>query len=204
MKLPGPALAALTFGTILVWSGIKGWSVLGTIQDVVSGKKPAGTTLPGNPISAPTGPASSTAAAGTASSSAVVSDAMQYQGHPYKYGGAPGKDGQGPWDCSSFVNWVVSHDLGLAWPGSGRYDGTTHGPPTGSWAAWFLARGGGSTTVKKADLQAGDIIVWAGHMGIAINGTQMISAETPKNGTLVGGLVGTGPLLCYGRLPGVS
>lgn len=202
----GVAAVAGVFGVLLVWSAIKGWSLLGTIQDVVAGKKPAGTTRTGTPISAPAGPAGgSSGTPGAAATGSQIADRfMQYQGHLYKYGGFPGRAGTDPWDCSSAVNWVVSHDLGLPWPGSGRYDGTSHGPPTGSWAAWLLAHGGGSTTVKRAQVQAGDIIVWAGHMGIATSNTQMISAENPTYGTLVGAIDGggAGPVLVYGRLAG--
>src|SRR6516164_5647733 len=39
-KLNGVALAAIGAGSILTWSGIKGWSVIGTIGDVISGKAP--------------------------------------------------------------------------------------------------------------------------------------------------------------------
>lgn len=202
----GVALLAVSSGIVLVWSAVKGWSVLGTVQDIVAGKQPAGTTRPGSPIAAPAGPAgsSSGAAGGTASGIVIANTFMGYQGHQYRYGGAPGRDGKGPWDCSSSSNWVLSHDLGLPWPGTGRYDGLTHGPPTGAWAAWFLAHSGGTTTVKRNQVQAGDVIVWATHMGVAITDTQMVSAENPKNGTLVGAIDGAapGPILAIGRYPG--
>ncbi len=204
MKINGVALATTATGILFAWSGIKGWSVLGTLQDVISGKQPAGTTGTSHPITQSGTPAvSSSGTPGSASGSAISSDASQYVGHKYVYGGAPGAAGTGGWDCSSFVNWVVSHDLGLPWPGAGRYTGTTHGPPTGQWAAWFLAKGGGSTTVKAADVQAGDIIVWATHMGIAVSNTQMISAQNPSIGTQVSAIAGDapGPILVYGRLP---
>lgn len=198
------AIATTATGVLLAWSGIKGWSVLGTLQDVISGKQPAGTTGPTYPITAAGSPAvSSTGTPSSADGSQISADGTKYVGHKYVYGGAPGANGADPWDCSSFVNWVVSHDLGLPWPGSGRYSGTTHGPPTAQWAAWLLAKGGGSTTVKAADVQAGDIIVWATHMGIAVSNTQMVSAQNPSIGTQVSNIAGDapGPVLVYGRLP---
>lgn len=205
MKISGVAIGALSAGVLLAWSGIKGWSVLGTLQDVVSGKQPAGTTGAGTPISGATAPLSSsgTAAAGTGSGS-IVSDAEKYKGHAYLYGGAPGAAGTSPWDCSSFCNWVLSHDLGLPWPGKGRYDGKSHGPTTVLWAAWFRAGSGGTSVVPRSQVQAGDIIVWAAHMGIAISNSQMISAENPKSGTGISNIDGggSGPLLVCGRMPG--
>lgn len=202
MKINGGALAAISFGTIFLWSGLKGWSVLGTVQDIVTGHQPTGSTRPGHPITpASTAPGAATSNGDTGN--AVADDALRYEGHAYRYGGAPGPDGSKPWDCSSCVNWVVSHDLGYAWPGSGRYDGRTHGPTSGQWGAWFLAHGGGSTTVKRADVQAGDIICWSGHVGIAINNKQMLSARNPSSGTGVSNIDGggSGVLICYGRLP---
>jgi hypothetical protein len=56
--------------------------------------------------------------------------------------------------------------------------------------------------VSRENVQAGDIIVWVGHMGIAISNTHYMSALNPKTTTKVrpidGG--GNGPLMIYGRL----
>lgn len=190
---------ALGAGVLLFWSGFKGWGIVSTLQDIITGKKPSGPA-----VNAPqnVNPLTSQAASGSASvpQGSIASDAMQYQGHAYVYGGAPGRNGQNPWDCSSFCNWVLSHDLNLAWPGTGRYDGTSHGPPTGQWGAWFIAK---RATVAGgiANAQAGDVVVWTGHMGIAIGGGQMISALDPADGTKVTPIqgYGNGPLLCVGR-----
>jgi len=37
----------------------------------------------------------------------------------------------------------------------------------------------GMQWISRAQVQSGDIIVWAGHMGMAINNTQFISALNP-------------------------
>lgn len=191
----GIYFSALGAGVLLFWSGFKGWSIVSTVQDVITGKQPAGPAVnaPANPLTAASQGMTSLAAPGS-----IAADALNYTGHAYRYGGAPGKDGSQPWDCSSFVNWVVSHDLNLAWPGSGRYDGTSHGPPTGVWAAWILGRG---MSVKGglAAAQANDIVVWTGHMGIAIGGGQMVSALNPAEGTKISGWAPNGPLLAIGR-----
>jgi cell wall-associated NlpC family hydrolase len=98
------------------------------------------------------------------------------------------------------VNFVVGVKAGMAIPGNspGKYTGSTHGPPTGAWAVWS-----GMSTVKRADVQAGDILLWLGHMGIAIDNKQMISALNPRVGTkitVIDAGVGRGPLVRIGRL----
>lgn len=204
-KFSGPALGAISVGVILVWSGFRGWSVLGTVQDIIAGKRPKGATGTQHPITAASSPAILSAGGGTgATGNAIADDALHYGGHAYLYGGAPGKDGSGPWDCSSYANWVLSHDLDLPWPGTGQYDGATHGPTTIQWGAWFRSGASGATTVQRGDVRPGDVIVWSGHMGIAVSSTQMISARTPALGTGVGDIDGggSGPLICYGRMPG--
>jgi cell wall-associated NlpC family hydrolase len=195
-KLNGIALAAVGAGSILIWSGIKGWSVLGTIGDVISGKAPNQEAV--YSLSDPGAPTND-ALVGGATGSAISDDALKYQGHAYNYGGAPGTNGESPWDCSSFCNWVVGHDMHMAIPGysPGQYNGSVHGPPTGSWGIWP-----GLRRLSRSDVQAGDLIVWAGHMGIAISNSHMVSALDPKHGTEVTPIdgYGNGPILKYGRL----
>src|ERR1700757_552273 len=129
MPINGVALSSVAVGSILLWSGVKGWNVTKTFGEVITGVKPSGTNE--NLLTAPGG--SSNAIGFT--SSGIANDALQYQGHAYLFGGSPGKSGLDPWDCSSFVNWVVGHDSHRSIPGypNGSYDGSVHGPPTGSW-----------------------------------------------------------------------
>lgn len=188
MTINGVALSSVAAGSILLWSGIKGWNVTRTIGEIISGKAPTGTDE--NVLTS----ASSGSAVGF-TSSGTANDALQYNGHAYSYGGAPGKDGKSPWDCSSFVNWVIGHDLRRAIPGygPGQYDGSVHGPPTGSWIAWM-------THINQSDTQAGDLVVSATHMGIVIGPNQMISALNSRLGTKITPINGyfSGPVF-YGR-----
>jgi cell wall-associated NlpC family hydrolase len=204
MPINGRALAVTGIGLTFVWSGIKGWSILGTIGDVIAGVPPSAQVT--NPVAslgtagAVAGDATGAVASGASGASGLAAIFMQYQGHPYLYGGAPGPDGSRKWDCSSAVNWIVSVKGGKAIPGygPGKYRGTTHGPPTGSWAIWP-----GMQWISRAQVQSGDILVWAGHMGMAINHTQFISALNPTLKTRVGSIdggVGRGPLIRIGRL----
>jgi cell wall-associated NlpC family hydrolase len=190
----GLALTAIGAGSLFVWSGIKGWSLLPTVTDIISGKQPSG----GNVLTLVSGSADGTGATGNA----IADDALKYKGHPYVFGGAPGSAGNNPWDCSSFCNWVVGHDGGNAIPGIKHYDGTTHGPPTGSWAIWP-----GTRRVTHSELQAGDLIIWATHMGIYIGNNKMISARSPMLKTGIDDIpnpnkIGLGPVLRYGRIGG--
>lgn len=207
MGTNGKAYTLVGVGVLFAWSGIKGWSILQTIQDIVQGHPPTQTNV--HPIVS-TGPISTsgnsqTVPGATVTNNAVADDAQLYKGHIYKFGGAPGRDGKNPWDCSSFVNWVVGRDLGMPIPGyaAGKYDGSVHGPPTTSWGVWS-----GLSHIKRADVQAGDIIVWALHMGIAISNKQMISATGPDGtpSTVVGDIDsgGNGPILAYGRLTALT
>lgn len=195
MATSGKGLAALGIGSLFLWSGIKGWSVLGTLGDLVAGNKPS--QSPANAFVTPD--ESQSFGGGTGGSAGSIADiASQYKGHAYSYGGAPGPSGNQPWDCSSFVNFVVGIRMGLAIPGygPGAYNGKVHGPPTGTWGVWS-----GLKHVSRADVQRGDIIVWLNHMGIATANNEMISALNEKAGTDFTPIDGhgNGPILCYGR-----
>lgn len=133
---------------------------------------------------------------------ALSSDALQYVGHQYVFGGAPGIDGKGPWDCSSFMNWVLGHDFGLKLPGSLRagYDGTSHGPVVASYATW-----GNAVTVPSP--QAGDLVLYLPnvHIGMATSPTTFVSALNPGLGTLNGPIKGAAPgAIMYRRVIGIS
>lgn len=170
------ALGAIAIGSVLLFAGIKGYSIPQTLQDVITGKSPlsqAQTT----PITSNVTASAATAAGG---GSALAADAVTYVGHCYKFGGAPGTDGKGCWDCSSFMNWVVGHDGGMAIPGypAGSYDGASHGPST---LAWLLF----GTGISAAAAQSGDLIVGETHMGMVTTPGNYVSAHDPTEGTTV-------------------
>jgi cell wall-associated NlpC family hydrolase len=196
-RISGPALGSIAAGGLLVFAGIKGYSILTTIRDLIQGKTPVSQTQ----VNAITGQAGSGGAPVSAqTSSSIANDALSYQGHCYSFGGAPGTSGTGCWDCSSFVNWVLGHDLGLPIPGvrAGAYDGSSHGPTTLEYLVWGSA-------VSRANVAAGDLCVWQTHMGIAISNSQLVAAETPSQGTAVATIDGTtqslGEILFCRRVP---
>lgn len=173
----------------MLWSGIKGWNVTRTVGEIISGQAPKGTDE--NKLITPD--ATSGNAVGF-TSSGIANYALQFQGHAYFFGGAPGISGQNPWDCSSFANWVYSK-TGHAIPGygPGKYDGSVHGPPTGLWLGWMQH-------ISQNEAQPGDVVVSATHMGIVIGPNQMVSALNSKLGTKITPINGyfSGPIF-YGR-----
>ena len=183
----GLAVAAVAGGVLLAWSGIKGNRVTDVLRELLSGKQPSNTNA--YPIAGSSGTGGFQ---GSATGSAIAQDALQYQGHKYLYGGPSNVNGG--WDCSSFVSWVLGHDLGLQIPGGSwskvTNNGGSHGPTTLSYLAWS-----GASTVghSASDAQAGDLCVWQSHMGIAIGGGRMISALNPSLGTEVTTISGGAP-----------
>jgi cell wall-associated NlpC family hydrolase len=141
----------------------------------------------------------------------IAQDALKYAGQRYTYGGPA--DRPGDWDCSSFVSYVLGHDLGMVLPGGGRYGSPAypphaHGPVVLSYAGWA-----GATTLPAGMAPAaGDLCVWAGagplgHIGIALDGTHMISALDTQYGTLVTPIAGNGPAgvtVQYRRINGAA
>ena len=109
-------------------------------------------------------------AAGSGLGAQVAADALGYVGQVrYRWGGAT-PDG---WDCSGFVTWVLHHDFGFDLPSN---DHTV----TGQFLLWSGAR-----TVKRADMQPGDLVCWPGHIGIAVDAKMMVNANLfgGRNGT---------------------
>ena len=203
MAVSGLGVMYTATGFLLVYSGLKNVTLKDELSSFLKGSVP-----PANLTGAPTigiagsggggssgssGGASTSAAPGSGGGdSSIATDALKYVGHKYLYGGAPGTNGSKPWDCSSFCNWVLGHDLGLPIPGYGygQYDGSVHGPTTLQYLVWSNA-----TTVSHSskDAKSGDLCVWQTHMGIAIGNGQMVSALNESLGTKVTSIDGTVP-----------
>jgi NlpC/P60 family len=196
------AVAAGVGAAILVYVGTTGKSFKDAIDDIIQGKSPVNAAKV-NQIEAGSYSGTSTTPGygGPLSGTNIARDALSYQGHPYAYGGAPGTNGQSPWDCSAFVNWVLGHDFGLTLPGPvSNYTGATHGPTTLAYLVWS-----GAKTIPYSQAQAGDLAVWQTHMGIFVNSVEMISAENAQVGTIVSPVQGnvSGEVLVVRRLQGL-
>jgi len=138
--------------------------------------------IPGTPQASFTSGSASSAAFvtggnGTLSNNAIASAALKYEGYPYRWGGKT-PDG---WDCYGFLTYVLHHDLGYNLPNN-TYTGYLE------FLSW-----GGKYQISRAEVQAGDIVIWPTHCGIAINNTQMIGAENRTAGTRVVDIATGGP-----------
>lgn len=119
----------------------------------------------------------------------LVQEALNSIGHAYTFGGAPGPNGDQPWDCSSCQNDNIGRVNGLSIPGypDGSYDGTVHGPST---IGWLDAQGGIVGSIDRSLAEGGDLAVWRTHMGMFINSDEMVSAANPSAGTIRSGVDG--------------
>jgi cell wall-associated NlpC family hydrolase len=201
MAVSGLGVAYIAGGLILVTSGMKNQTLAVTLRDLLKGQVP-----PLNSQQPTIGVTSGGAAAASGNTgSAIADDALRYVGHPYLYGGAPGANGQSPWDCSSFCSWVLGHDLNMVLPGASSpgYSGASHGPTTLSYLAWSGAQ---TVSNSASAAQAGDLCVWQTHMGIATGNGQMVSAENPQSGTKTDPIAGfiPGEILFVRRIKSTS
>ena len=127
---------------------------------------------------------------------AIAADAMRYVGRGYVFGG--NASAPGDWDCSSFVSYVLGHDLNMPLPG-GRwgqpgFPPSSHGPVVETYASWS-----GAVPISVGQAGAGDLVLFVGigaggHMGIVLGPNKMISALNSQQGTLVSPILGYGPV----------
>lgn len=148
--------------------GAKKGGVAAALGDIADKARTAANT--------PTAAGSATFGTSSSPGQAIADDARRYLGVPYKWGGA---DPSG-FDCSGLVTWVLHHDLGYNLPSN------TH-TVTGQFLVW-----GGATDVARSSAQAGDLCCSMGHIGIAVDGSNMIHApdlgEVVKVGPIQAGM----------------
>lgn len=133
----------------------------------------------------------------------IAAAALKYLGAGYQFGGRADKVGN--WDCSSFVSYVVGHDLGIALPGGKwgdpGYPPHAHGPTASRYKLY-------GTGINQSQLGAGDIVAWNTHCGIAVDGHRIVSARTPAEGVGISTIDGTsqsiGETPVFRRVSGTS
>ena len=101
----------------------------------------------------------------SASGSAVIAYAKQFLGCKYVYGGMSPSG----FDCSGFTSYVYKH-FGYS------LNRTSSGQRSNGVA------------VSKANLQAGDILCFNGHVGLYIGGGSFIHAANPSKGVIISSL----------------
>jgi len=110
------------------------------------------------------GPTASKSTGGTAQGRSVADYGLQFVGNPYVFGGTSLTNGT---DCSGFVQGVYKH-FGYSLPRSSSEQ-----------------RSAGAE-VSYSDAQPGDLICYAGHIGIYIGNGQIVHASSPATGIKVG------------------
>ncbi|MDK2968634.1 MULTISPECIES: C40 family peptidase [Lacrimispora] len=110
------------------------------------------------------GPNASKSSGGTVQGRAVADYGLQFVGNPYVFGGTSLTNGT---DCSGFVQSVYRH-FGYSLPRSSSEQRSA------------------GTEVSYSDAQPGDLICYAGHIGIYIGNGQIVHASSPATGIKVG------------------
>lgn len=183
MAFSAAGVAYLVTGGLLLFSGIKGATIADTVESVFSGNLtvtdteiiPVDNSADSTSAPAPTG--------ASATGQQIIGDAMKYNGHKYVWGGASNPtDG---WDCSSFVSYVLGHDLGMLLPGNKTWaaatnSGTEHGPVASDFAN---TPGFYKVNDSATQNEPGDLLVWSGHVGFGTGSGGMFSALDESLGT---------------------
>lgn len=121
-------------------------------QNSSNGSSNSSSSSSGGSVSIPSG--------GSASGQSIASYACQFIGNPYVAGGTSLTDGA---DCSGFV-WRVFQDKGYSVPRT----------------SWELRNVGSGVDYSQA--QPGDIMCYAGHVGIYIGNGNIVHASTQRTG----------------------
>ncbi|GLB32321.1 hypothetical protein LAD12857_42440 [Lacrimispora amygdalina] len=111
-----------------------------------------------------TGPSASKSTGGTAQGRSVADYGLQFVGNPYVFGGTSLTNGT---DCSGFVQAVYRH-FGYSLPRSSSEQRSV------------------GAEVSYSEAQPGDLICYAGHIGIYIGNGQIVHASSPATGIKVG------------------
>lgn len=177
----GASYLAVGAGVVLLWSGVKGKSASAVIRSILTGKDP-GNLPDANAFNVTSGGGSGDGTGPLPSSdSAIANFAMQYVGQPYKWGGWK----PGGFDCSGLVWWTLGH-VGFRTILGMRYSSNWHGPVAASYMVW-------GSSVPAGSEQAGDLVVWATHIGIVTAPGHMVSALSPQWGVKATPIEGWGP-----------
>lgn len=174
--ISGLAVALATAGGFLVVAGIKDIPILDGLRQIIQGRVPTGSpprrlltslgdAVTGSPgtVAGDLGAAVGGTGAGAGDLGArIAADAQRYLGTRYQFGG---HDPTG-FDCSGLVTYVLHHDLGLSLPNNIHT------------VAHLFLTWSGARTIPRSQQQAGDLVCWAGHIGIAVDNKRMINAPT--------------------------
>lgn len=170
----GVAVATAATGGFLLWTGIRNVTIADGLRDITRGRIPTE-----GPQVRLTGsgsgyiPPGSVAAGAGPLGQRIVDAARAQLGKRYVFG----TEGPDTFDCSGLVYWALNH-AGVRAP---RLT-----------AAGYLIWSG-ATSIGRDQIAPGDLVCWAGHIGIAAGGDRMI--EAPNHRVPVrDGLIWTAPV----------
>lgn len=178
MATSAVAVGSTAAGALLIWSGLRGASVLKTFQEVIQGKKPSGQNV--YPVGTPKGGTAATAATGaTGDASGMVALALSQvgvregAGNAQKYTQELGR-GHGEAWCADFIDWL------------GKKTGNSDVLPQTASAPGMAQAFGARFRMGTAGIEPGDIVFqhgaangWngIGHVGICVSSTQMVAGN---------------------------
>lgn len=193
-QLSGVGVAVMVGGGLLLFAGLKNFTPLEGLRSIAGGKNPASTAAASTSslasesaqldaaVSAAYGSGSAPAAdapsggAAPATGSAIADAALKYEGVPYKYGGTSPQTG---FDCSGFIQYVLTHDLGI--PGVPRTIGAQNLWP-------------GAVGVGQSQVQAGDLVLWPYGAGPDAHGGIVVAPGSYVNAPYTGAKVRVDPI----------
>lgn len=169
-------------GGFLMYVGIRRVPLQQGLREIMRGQLPTGTpatkaTVPSvlnfvdtdrlnAGLFGPAGGVSTPGGSGGAGGAAIVAAARKYLGAKYVWGGS--NPGEGGFDCSGLVTYVLVHDLGYTNLPDRDHTHTSR----------FYTWGAGSDIVPRNQAAAGDLACTMGHIGICIDNQSMIHAPT--------------------------
>jgi cell wall-associated NlpC family hydrolase len=212
MAVKGMSVAYCAAGGLILYSGIKGATIQDTVKGVLSGNLSLSDTEGIAPSPSQAAPSSSPSAAPEAAPAGAATTMQKYmmaqRGKPYSESN-PGRFGPDEYDCSGLV-WAAARSAGLGLPGGPSDPAAAIVDPELQWLATLP----GSTVIThSADIQPGDILGFTGadpgthgtarmnadgtmnvgsarvqscgHIGMAVNPLQYISAYDTAEGIVV-------------------
>jgi len=153
-------LALAAGGGVLLYAALQDMTPLEAFRELTSGKAPKAIESKKSSLSGSSGSGvRQSSYGGSGSGSALVAAAEKYLGVPYVYGGTTSRG----LDCSGLVVLAFRDAYGVEPPR------TTYGQEP-----WKQLR-----SVNFADLQAGDLVFWPGHVAIYVGDGRVIHAPRP-------------------------
>lgn len=167
--ISGLAVASATAGGLLLYAALTGQSPTQALKSVLSGHPGSIPNIVPNTVSGNLG---SGGAYGSGPNGWLAQTALTQVGVPYRWGG----NSPSGFDCSGLVQWSFAQH-GISCP---RTTYTQY-----AWKQLYR--------ITKADLSAGDLVYWTGHVVIAIDNTNCVAAEHTGTNVMTLPIANAGP-----------